>query len=308
MSGRITVIGSANVDYIIQLPRLPQKGESVSGGPFSQAFGGKGSNQAMAAWRAGADVSAVFNLGGDANARELLETYQGEGLDVTQVAINPGAVCGVGIILVDVNGDNAIATYPGANAGLSAERIANAEDSIAGSALIMLQMEIPDEAIEKAIETAVRHGIGVMLNFAPARPSSICLDSRVSILVVNETEAETLSGLPATTPETAAKAAEKLAENGHRQVIVTLGAKGVVLREDGRTLHVPAFAVAAVDATAAGDAFCGALAAALVEGRSMPEALTFASAAGALCAGRMGALPSLPRRGEIEAFLAERTG
>lgn len=304
MPGKVVVVGSANVDYILRLPHLPRKGETVTGGPFSLAFGGKGSNQAFAARRAGAEVAAVFSLGGDAGGGELAAAYQAEGIDSTHMARNPGDVCGIAVILVDDNGDNTISLCPGANAAMTAEQVERAKDVIAAADILMLQMEIPDAPIQRAIDLAAAQGTVVMLNYAPARPSAVVLDGKIDILVVNETEAQTLTGLPVGDPASAARAAAKLAANGHRRVIVTLGANGSLLWEGGKERHVPAFPVAAVDTTAAGDTFCGALAAALGEGKAMPEALRFASAAGALCASRAGALPSIPRREEIEAFSA----
>lgn len=308
MPGHVVVVGSANVDYILRLPRLPRKGETITGGPFSQAFGGKGSNQAFAARRAGAAVTAVFNLGGDAGGRELAEAYQAEGIDSSRIGRNPDAVCGIAVILVDDNGDNTISLCPGANAAMTAEQVDGAKDVIAGAGILMLQMEIPDAPIQRAIDLAAAAGTEVMLNYAPARTSSVVLDAKIGILVVNEVEAQTLTGLAVDNPAAAARAAEKLAGNGHRRVIVTLGANGSLLWENGEARHVPAFPVAAMDTTAAGDTFCGALAAALGEGKDMAEAMRFASAAGALCASRQGALPSIPRREEIEAFLARHSG
>ena len=303
MSGHITVVGSANVDYVIQLPHLPQRGESVTGGPFTQSYGGKGSNQALAAKRSGANVSAVFNLGGDDNAKRLLEIYCQNGIEVSHVTLNPGHTCGVGIILVDANGDNAIATALGANALLSCSQVEQATDIIAQSKLVMLQMEVTDEVNQYTIDLAQRYGVEVMLNFAPAAPSSLRLDKSIGILVVNETEALHLTGIDASTITGAENAARKLSRNGHRIVIITLGGDGCLVFSEDSPTHFPAFTIDAVDATGAGDTFCGAFAAALVEGRPLTEAIRFASAAGALCASRIGALPSIPLRQEIDGFL-----
>jgi ribokinase len=306
MSGRITVVGSANVDFVMRLPHLPAKGESVTGGPFVQAFGGKGSNQALAARRSGGGVAAVFALGGDGYGGRLLEIYREEGLDTSRVTVHPGHSCGTGIILVDANGDNCIATALGANELLSAELVDAAEDLIGGSAIVMLQMESPDAAIRRAIDLAAKHGVEVMLNFAPARPSAVVLDASVTYLVVNETEAEGLTGIAVDTIAGADAAARKLAGNGHRTIIVPLGANGCLAFETGAASHYPAFAVEAIDATAAGDSFCGALAAAMAEGFPFAEAVRFASAAGAICASRMGAMPSIPVREDILGFLRGR--
>lgn len=308
MPGRITVAGSANVDFVMRLPRLPRKGETVLGGPFSQTFGGKGSNQALAARRAGGTVSMIASLGDDAFGRELMAVYEREGIGTADIRLHQGVPCGAGMMEVDANGDNTIATALGANELLSADQIGAAEKTIAASSLVMLQMETPDEAIRRAVELARRHGVDVMLNYAPARESSIPLTPDIAILIVNETEAERLSGVRVESIAGAIGAAEKLAAGGHRLVAVTLGANGCVMLENGAAAHFPAFRVDAVDATAAGDVFCGALAVGLTENMPPAEAARFAAAAGALCASRMGALPSLPSRNDIDAFLDERNG
>ena len=307
MAGQVAVVGSANIDLVMRLPRLPRKGESVTADSFSRTFGGKGSNQAVAARRAGAEVTAVFNLGGDAEAGRLLETYREEGLDTARIRLNPGEACGTAIILVDAAGDNTIAIFPGANGSFRPEQVDEAAENLRGAALLMLQMEVADSVNRRAIEAAARGGTEVMLNFAPARPSDLRLDGSVGILVVNETEAATLTGLSVDDPAGAERAAAKLGENGHRLVIVTLGAQGCVTWEkSGEAGRHPAFPVTAADATAAGDSFCGSLGAALAAGRPLEAAIRFASAAGALCASRPGALPAVPHLREIEDFL--RTG
>lgn len=304
MPGKITVIGSANVDFVMPLPHLPAPGESVNGGPFRQSFGGKGSNQALAARRAGADVAAVFSLGDDAYAKQLLATYRHEGVDTKHVWRNPGIPCGTGVILVGPDGNNLLGTDLGANAMLSVDQVDAAEEAIAASDIVMLQMEIPDPSIRRAIALAARHNVDVMLNFAPARQSDVALTGKIAVLVVNEVEAGALCEMPVKSPAQAMSAATVLAEKGHRHVIVTLGDRGCVVRSERSAKYFPAFSVAALDATGAGDSFCGALAVALAEGKQVEEAARFANAAGALCATRMGAMPSIPRRDEIEQFLA----
>ncbi|MDR1613066.1 MAG: ribokinase [Planctomycetota bacterium] len=303
MPKRITMIGSANVDFIMQLPHLPRRGESVTGGPFSQTFGGKGSNQALAARRAGGEVSVVAAIGGDANGRTLLETYRREGLDTSQVAVHEDLPCGTAMIFVDRAGENCIGFTFGANERLSVEQVEKAEAAIAESRVVMLQLEVPDEPMRRAIRLAKRHGAEIMLNYAPIRKTAIQLDRDISILVVNETEAGELLGTGVDTLDQAIEACGKLAGNGHRLTIVTLGANGSVVCENGRPRHCPAFAVEAKDATAAGDSYCGALAAAIAEGRETADAVRFASAAGALCASRLGAQPSIPARADIEEFM-----
>ncbi|MDR2392175.1 MAG: PfkB family carbohydrate kinase, partial [Planctomycetota bacterium] len=167
MPGQVAVVGSANIDLVMTLPHLPRKGESVTAGSFSRTFGGKGSNQAVAARRARAGVTAVFNLGDDADAGRLLETYREEGLDVARIRLNPGEACGTAIILVDGAGDNTIAIFPGANGSFRPDQVDEAAEDLRGADLVMLQMEVADSVNRRAIELAGRGGAEVMLNFAP---------------------------------------------------------------------------------------------------------------------------------------------
>lgn len=306
MSGKVAVVGSANVDFVMRVPFIPRKGESVNGGPFMQSFGGKGSNQALAARRAGADVAAIFNLGDDLFARALLALYREEGVNAAHVLQSAGQRCGAGIILVDDRGDNLICTSLEANGAMTAEQVDAAEGAIAAAAVLMLQMEVPDAANRKAVALARKHGVTVMLNYAPARDTDLPLDGDIGILVVNESEAENLTGMPVSGPEAAAVAAARLGARGPGTVIVTLGDQGSVVLHEGASRHYPAIPVETVDATAAGDSYCGMLAASLAAGMELPGAVAYATAAGALCASVAGALPSIPRKEAVAAFLAER--
>ena len=303
MSKRVTMIGSANIDFIMQLPHLPQKGESVTEGVFRQMYGGKGLNQALAARRAGAPVTPVVSLGDDSFGQNILATCLKEGMDDTAVVLHPDSPCGTAMIYIDENSDNTIGIAMGANALLSVEQVEKAESAIAESGILMLQMEIPDEPMIRAVELAKRHDAEVMLNYAPFRKSSLALDENIAILIVNETEAGWLTQSRVESVEEAEKAAVRLLEKGHRLVVVTLGKNGSILADKDGIRRNPAFKIEAVDATAAGDTFCGALAAALVEGMELDAAARLASAAGALCASRLGAQASIPRREEIETFM-----
>ncbi|MDR0363208.1 MAG: ribokinase [Planctomycetota bacterium] len=305
MPNRITMIGSANVDFILQLPHLPKPGESVTGGPFSQAFGGKGSNQSFAAKRAGGEVSVVVSIGGDSLGKTLLEAYRAEGMDTSHIVLHDDLPCGTALIFIDQNGENCIGFTFGANARMSPEQVDKAESVIAESRIVMMQMEIPDDAMHRAIQLAKKHGVEIMLNYAPYRKSTIQLDQDVSILVVNETEAGQLLDTEVESLDQAKAASKRLSDNGHRLTIVTLGANGSLVCENGTVRHFPSFKVKALDATAAGDTYCGALAVGITEGMNVEEAVRFASAAGALCASRLGAQPSIPTRGDIEAFMRE---
>ena len=306
MSKRITMIGSANIDFIMSLPHLPRKGESVTASSYMQTFGGKGANQAVAAKRSGADVNLIVSLGGDSLGKTLLEKYTGEGFNVDNVAVHNSTSCGTALIFFEPDGDNMLGYTMGANALLSEEQVARAEPAIASSALIMMQNEIPDAPMAKAIQLAQKNGVEVMLNFAPHRESELDLGD-IDILVVNETEAAALLGSGEMIDEESAfdAALELAARGGHRLTIITLGANGSIVCEKGEASHIPAFKIDPKDATAAGDTYCGALATALMENMSTAKSALFASAAGALCAARIGAQPSIPSRKEIDAFLNE---
>lgn len=306
MAHRITMIGSANVDFIMSLPHLPAVGESLTADSFTQTFGGKGSNQAIAAKRSGSDVSLIVSIGGDSLGKTLLENYRKMGFDTTNVAVHEDTSCGTCLIFFDKNGDNMLAFTRLANDLLSVEQVEKAEETIAASKILMMQMEIPEAPMVKAIELAKKHGVEVMMNYAPYMKASILrVEGNVDILVVNENEASQMLGdFPVENLESAMAAAEKLAKDGYRLTIVTLGANGSVVCEKGATTHFPPFKVDAKDATAAGDTYCGCFATALCEGMSTADAARFASAAGALCASRVGAQPSIPTRDEIDAFTA----
>jgi len=294
----IVVIGSANVDLITRVPRLPRGGETVLGGRFSRAMGGKGANTAVAAARAAAapgSVALVAAVGDDAAGHDMLDGLRADGVDTTRVLRTGDHHTGTASILVDDAGENLIAVAPGANATLDPAAVDAAEPVIAAARLVMLQMEVPPRANRRAIELAARHGVDVLLNYAPARPRSIDVDARVAGLIVNRHEAAALAG-----EDDPADAAAALRTRGPRFVIVTLGADGALLADPAGTAAVPAFPADAVDTTAAGDTFCGALAAALAEGRGLRDAARFAAAAAALGVTRPGAQPSIPQRGEIE--------
>ncbi len=307
MGKRITMLGSANVDFILSVPHLPARGESITGDNLKQTFGGKGSNQAVAARRCGADVNLMVGIGGDSLGQTLLENYKKDGFDVSNLSIHNDVPCGTALIFFDQAGDNMLGYALGANAKVSVEQVNKAEPAIADSAILMMQMEIPDEPMLRAIELAKKHGVRVMLNYAPYRETAVKLKD-VDILVANEVEAGgLLGGFKVDGEATAREAVKKLAAaNGHDLIIITLGANGSVLMQNGEIIYSPPFKIEAKDATAAGDSYCGALAYALVEKYPLAEAARFASAAGAICASRIGAQPSIPTKKEIDAFLVER--
>lgn len=304
MNKPILVIGSSNVDRIMQLPHLPAVGETVTDGVYSQAWGGKGANQAVAAARAGGNVVFLTAVGADAEGAAMTAAFAADGIDTSRVVTSPDAASGAALILIDSQGRNCIAVAPGANDALRPEHIATNTEAIRAASYVILQMEIPADTTLAALEAAHSAGVPVLFNFAPVRTSDVPVSPAMTGLVVNESEATQLTGITVTDRETAQSAGESLLSRGSRFVIVTLGADGLfALDANGLRQHVPAFRVTPVDTTAAGDTFCGALAVALVEGKPLSDACRFASAASALSVTKAGAQPSVPHRAEIEAFL-----
>ena len=305
-SNSIVVVGSSNADMIISVDRLPLPGETVIGGKFSVAGGGKGANQAMAAARLGGVVTFVARLGTDAIGFEALEHFRGEGINVDYITQDKDKPSGVAFILVGGDGQNSIAVASGANANLTAAEVQTAGRAFTEAEILLVQLECPLEAIEAAVELAVQNEMRVILNPAPARPLPGELLSRVWLLTPNEVEAELLCGIHVKDKAGAAKAAEALMKLGPRNAIVTLGAKGAVIACDGRIEVVPGMKVPVRDTTGAGDVFNGALAVALCEGLSIPAAARFANAAAALSVSRLGAQKSAPTRAEIEEFIVNQ--
>lgn len=297
--GKVAVVGSINADMILAVARLPKPGETVLGGEFSLAGGGKGANQAVAAARAGASVSFVARVGDDPFGREAVARFAEEGIDTVHVLRDGAAPTGVALIFVDAAGENCIGVASGANAKLSPADIDAARDVIAGAKVLLVQLETPVETVTHAIRVAHDAGVMVVLNPAPAQalPSEVL--RMLSVITPNRGEAEALTG-----EVTTREAAARLHAMGVPRVIVTLGGEGVSVSEEGQTWQVPAHAVEPVDTTAAGDVFNGALAASLAEGAVLRDAVRFANAAAALSVQKMGAQPSVPSRAGIEEFLA----
>jgi len=300
---RVVVIGSANVDFTVRVERLPRMGETVSGGEFYTAFGGKGANQAVAALRAGAEVRFVAKTGRDANGDAILGSLSALGLSPQWILRHKALHSGVALVVVDAQGRNQIAVAPGSNRGLTEADIQAAEPAIAWGQVLLIQLEVPLTTVREALGLAKRHGLTTILNPAPAQLLSPEILALVDYLTPNEAEAGTLTGRGVSSPSEAAEAAEALRVGGVGRVIVTLGDQGAILVQDRGVEPFPPFRVMAVDSTAAGDAFNGSLACALAEGRPLKEAVPFANAAGALAVTRRGAQSSIPTREEIEGLL-----
>jgi ribokinase len=299
----VVVVGSVNVDMAVRVAQLPGPGETVVGGEYWRAPGGKGGNQAVAAARIGGDVSLLAAVGDDDLGAGAIDDLHSEGVDVDAVRRVEGAPTGVALIMVDSSGENLIAVASGANARLSA---ADVESGLARirPRVVLAALEVPDEAVLAAAHAAAAVGATFVLNPAPFRPIAPELLAQVQVLTPNQHEAFALAG-----GEEAGTAGE-LRESCRRfsaalagDLVVTLGPEGAALYSHGRETIVSAPAVAAVDATGAGDAFSGILAVGLAEGRPLPEAVRRAVAGATMATRSRGARTGLPNRAELEAFL-----
>jgi ribokinase len=306
MGSRIVVVGSSNTDMIIKVDRIPKPGETVIGGEFSTAAGGKGANQAVAAARAGGKVTFVARVGDDMFGRQAVEGFVADEINVSHVLQDSDAPSGVALIFVDERGENSIAVASGANARLTPLDVLAARQAISSADVLVMQLETPLETVRAAAELANEHNVRVILNPAPAQRLGEEILRHISVLTPNETEAELLTGVEVSSETDAEAAASLLFTLGVEAVLITLGPRGAfILDADHREL-VHGFQVEAVDTTAAGDVFNGALAVALADRRSLAEAARFASAAAALSVTKLGAQPTAPTREEIEEFLRSR--
>lgn len=298
---RILVIGSSNTDMTVRSATLPKPGETVLGGDFRMGPGGKGANQAVAARLLGGEVTFVCKLGRDMFGEGASKHYESCGLDTSKILWSDKP-SGVALITVDSKAENSIVVASGANADMTVTDIDSVADIIKSSGILLLQLEIPMDAVVHAAEIAYSAGVQVVLNPAPAAALPAELLKCVSILIPNETEASAISGIDINNFETAAAAAERLKGMGVREVIITMGSRGSVVC-DGDCTFVPAVKVNAVDTTAAGDTFCGGVCVALSEGKDLLEAVKFATAASSIAVQRPGAQDSVPNRCEVDKLL-----
>ncbi len=306
MAGQVVVVGSANVDLVMKMERLPRVGETVTDCAFAQVFGGKGANQAVGAARAGADVAFVACVGDDPYGAQVIDSLKADGIDTRFVFTEVGVASGTALIMVGGEGQNCISVAPGANYRLTPAHVDRAREALERAAVIATQCEIRPETLDRVIALGAELGKPVMLNLAPARKTSEASLAKLACLAVNETEAEFLTGRRVTSDRDVEAAADTLLAMGPKTVVLTLGARGAYVAGSGVRDLVPGFAVEAVDTTAAGDVHCGALAVALVEGRPLLDAVRFANAASALSVTKLGAQPSAPKRPDIEALLSRR--
>jgi ribokinase len=300
----ICVVGGINMDLVVKVPRIPRPGETVHGGAVSRFPGGKGANQAVAASRLGASVALVGQVGADAFGAELLETLAAAGVDTSAVRRVPGSATGVALISVAADGQNAIVVAPGANLAWGDAAVAGVERTVAGCRLLVLNLEAPPAVVAAAIRAARRGNARVILNPAPYRGGDEVCFGGVDVLVPNQVEAASYAGVDPDAVTDWGVVGQRLRQCGCGAVIITLGGEGSVITDSAGTVRVPGFAVPAVDTTAAGDAFVGGLAAALLRELPLHEAVRFANACGAMAVTRAGAQPSLPRCEEVEQLLA----
>jgi ribokinase len=305
--GRVAVIGSTNLDFMVRVPRLPRPGETVSGGGLMVSPGGKGANQAAAARRLGADVRFVTLLGDDPFGDRLRAALIEVGLPDDGLLRTTQAPTGVALVVVDPQGRNQIAVAPGANHDLTTARAAAHADALRWADVVLLQLETPIDTVRWALSEARRHHKTTILNPAPARvlPLPTDLLPLVSYLTPNETEAGLLTGCDVSDLLSAERAAQTLVAAGTGAVIVTLGGAGALLVSAAGSIPAPGFVVSPVDTVGAGDAFNGALAAALADRLPVEDALLVANAAGGLACTRPGALEALPTRAEVRALLEQ---
>ncbi len=307
MKKTITVIGSSNIDMIMKMDNLPRLGETVTDAEYFQVYGGKGANTAVGAARAGGNVFFVNCVGDDIFSEPMVENFKKDGINTGFVFREKGISSGTALIMIGGKGDNYLSVAPGANYRLTPDYIDKARKAIEDAEMIIIQNEIPIETISYIIDMASSLGKKILYNYAPAKPFPGIDWKKIEFLVVNETEAEFLSGQKVETDSEIEKAARILVDKGANNVIITLGSRGSYINSENLKIYLPAYKVDAIDTTAAGDIYCGSLAVALTEGKDLKEAVRFAGAASAISVTRLGAQPSAPLRKEIDEFLLQNS-
>ncbi len=299
MKPGILVVGSSNTDMVIKADHLPIPGETILGGEFMMNAGGKGANQAVAAARLDGNVTFICKTGNDVFGRQAVQLFKDEGIDTSYLLTDAVHPSGVALITVDNAAENCIVVASGANAKLDVTDLMNARQAIEKASIVLLQLEIPIDTVCYVAETAASLGIAVVLNPAPACVLPDEIYSHLSVITPNETEASLLSGINVRCLETAKQAAVIIRDKGVATVIITMGALGALLFHEDEFKHIAAIKADAIDTTAAGDVFNGALVVAVAENYSLPEAIAFACAAAAISVTRLGAQSSAPYRAEL---------
>ncbi|MBB1274062.1 ribokinase [Psychromonas sp. SR45-3] len=303
---QLTVLGSVNADHVLRVGSFPRPGETLHGQGYSVIAGGKGANQAVAAARLGANVSFIACVGDDSFGLNIRQEFEKDGINIDAVMIEKDTPTGIAMIQVAATGENSICISAEANSCLTPQRIAAHTSIIEQADMLLLQLEVPMESIEYAAEIANKSGTTVILNPAPAQHLSDKLLKLIDIITPNETEAEILTGIKVFDAKSAQLAADVLHKKQIKTVLITLGSQGVWLSKDGEGSQIMGYKVDAVDTTAAGDTFNGAFLTALLEDKSLDEAVQFAHAAAAITVTGQGAQSSIPYRQDVTEFLTER--
>ena len=303
---QLIVLGSVNADHVLQVPSFPRPGETLVGGNYQVIPGGKGANQAVAAARLKADIGFISCVGDDAFGLNIRQAFAQDGINTDGVIVADNTPTGIAMIQVSASGENSICLSAEANDKLTCEQIEPHLQKIRDAKYLLTQLETPIEGIEYAAKVAKESRTNVVLNPAPARPLSDELLACIDVITPNETEAEVLTGITVTDDQSAQQASEALHLKGIEIVMITLGAKGVWLSQNGRGELIPGFRVEATDTTAAGDTFNGAFVTALLEDMPIEQAIKFAHAAAAISVTRFGAQTSIPSRAETDTFLAKQ--
>lgn len=296
---RILVIGSSNTDMVIKTDKLPGPGETILGGRFLMNPGGKGANQAVAAARLGGKVTFIGKRGNDLFGNQAMGLFMREGIDTQYIVKDPDLPSGVALITVDSAGENSIVVAPGSNGNLQQDDIPNKVFESGKFGILLLQLEVPLNTVEYSAVTATRNNIKVILNPAPAQQLSENIFKNIWLLTPNETEAEILTGIKVCDISSSEAAATEFQKKGVKNVIITMGEDGAFVKSDHFTGIIPGVKVTAVDTTAAGDVFNGAVAVALSEGKELKEAVIYANKAASISVTRLGAQASAPYRHEI---------
>ncbi|PID51225.1 MAG: ribokinase [Pasteurellales bacterium] len=300
---RLVVLGSINADHVVYTKRFPQAGETIFGTKYQIAYGGKGANQAVAAARLGANVDFIGCIGDDSIGQEMKAAFEKDNINTQHIFKIPQEMTGIAMIQVTEQAENSIVICAGANAHLLPECLTECQSTIQNASALLMQLETPIETIIQATKIAFESGVKVVLNPAPARALPDELLEKLYMITPNETEAELLTGIKVTDEQSAQQAAQVFHQKGIKYVLITLGSKGVYCSYQNQGKIIKGFKVNAIDTTAAGDTFNGALLTALLEQKTMPEAITFAHAAAALSVTKKGAQSSIPSREDVMSFL-----